>query len=62
MAESRRPSPETDPLSLVGAAVLEALELIELPAYIVGRKPVRDFLSKAPTGVEPVYWVLQTHA
>jgi two-component system nitrate/nitrite response regulator NarL len=38
MAEPRRPSPETDPLSLVGAAVLEALELIELPAYVVDRK------------------------
>jgi two-component system nitrate/nitrite response regulator NarL len=47
MAEFRRPSPETDPLSLVGAAVLQALELIELPAYIVGQKGTVRWANQA---------------
>jgi len=37
MHDSRRPSPETDPVSLVGAAALDALELIDLPAYVIDR-------------------------
>jgi two-component system nitrate/nitrite response regulator NarL len=51
MAESRRPSPETDPLSLVGAAVLEALELIELPAYVVGRKGIVRWANRAASSL-----------
>jgi len=47
MDESRRPSPLTDPLSLVGDAVLEALELIELPAYIVDRKGTLRWANRA---------------
>jgi two-component system nitrate/nitrite response regulator NarL len=47
MAESRRPSPETDPLSLVGTAVLEALEVIEMPAYIVDRKGTVRWANRA---------------
>jgi DNA-binding CsgD family transcriptional regulator len=47
MAETRRPSTETDPLSLVGAAVLEALELIELPAYIVDRTGALRWSNRA---------------
>jgi DNA-binding CsgD family transcriptional regulator len=47
MDEPRRPSPDTDPLSLVGAAVLEALELIELPAYIVDRKGTLRWANRA---------------
>jgi len=35
MDESRRPSPQTDPLSLVGEGLLEALESINLPAYVI---------------------------
>ena len=38
MDERRSPSPETDPISLVGAAVLDALELMDLPAYVIDRK------------------------
>jgi len=47
MAESRRSSPDTDAVSLVGAAVLEALELIELPAYVVDRKGTLRWANRA---------------
>jgi DNA-binding CsgD family transcriptional regulator len=47
MDKTRRPSPETDPLSLVGTAVLEALELIDLPAYVVDRKGRVRWANKA---------------
>jgi DNA-binding CsgD family transcriptional regulator len=47
MDESRRPSPDTDPLSLVGAAVLEALELIDLPAYVVDRRGTLRWANRA---------------
>ena len=35
------------------------------PCFAIGcavRKALSGFFPKAPTGVEPVYWVLQTHA
>jgi len=35
MDESRRPSPETDPVSLVGADAHNARELGDLPAYVI---------------------------
>lgn len=47
MDESRRSSPETDPVSLLGAAVLDALEFIELPAYVVDRKGTLRWANKA---------------
>jgi DNA-binding NarL/FixJ family response regulator len=47
MDESRRPDPDTDPLSLVGEAVLEALEHIDLPAYVVDREGTVRWANKA---------------
>jgi PAS domain S-box-containing protein len=45
--KTRRPSPETDPVSLVGDAVLDALEQIDLPAYVVDRKGTLRWANKA---------------
>jgi PAS domain S-box-containing protein len=36
--DERPPSPETDPVSLVGPAVLGALDFIDLLAYVIDRK------------------------
>lgn len=36
-----------DPLSLVGAAVLDALEFIDLPAYVIDRKGTLRWANKA---------------
>jgi DNA-binding CsgD family transcriptional regulator len=47
MDEPRRPSPETDPVSLVGAAVLDALEFIDLPAYVIDRKGTLRWANNA---------------
>jgi PAS domain S-box-containing protein len=47
MQESRRPSPGTDPVSLIGAAALDALELMDLPAYVVDRKGTLRWANKA---------------
>lgn len=47
MHESRRPSPETDPVSLVGTAALDALELMDLPAYVVDRKGTLRWANRA---------------
>jgi DNA-binding CsgD family transcriptional regulator len=47
MHESRRPSPETDPVALVGAAALDALELMDLPAYVIDRRGTLRWANKA---------------
>jgi DNA-binding CsgD family transcriptional regulator len=47
MHESRRPTPETDPVSLVGAAALDALELMDLPAYVIDRRGTLRWANKA---------------
>lgn len=47
MDQPRRPSPDMDPLSLVGAAVLDALEFIDLPAYVIDRKGTLRWANKA---------------
>lgn len=47
MDETRRPSPETDPVSLVGEPLLDALELIDLPAYVIDRKGTLRWANKA---------------
>jgi DNA-binding NarL/FixJ family response regulator len=51
MDESRRPSPETDPVSLVGAAVLGALEVIDLPAYVIDREGTLRWANKAVSSI-----------
>jgi DNA-binding NarL/FixJ family response regulator len=51
MDESRRPSPETDPVSLVGAAVLDALEVIDLPAYVIDREGTLRWANKAVSSI-----------
>jgi len=45
--DERSPSPETDPVSLVGAVVLDALEFIDLPAYVIDRKGTLLWANKA---------------
>jgi PAS domain S-box-containing protein len=47
MDQPRRPSPDMDPLSLVGAAVLDALEFIDLPAYVIDREGTLRWANKA---------------
>jgi PAS domain S-box-containing protein len=47
MDEPRRPSLATDPASLLGAAVLDALELIDLPAYVVDRNGTLRWANNA---------------
>lgn len=47
MDESRRLSPETDPVALVGTAALDALELIDLPAYVIDRGGTLRWANKA---------------
>jgi DNA-binding CsgD family transcriptional regulator len=47
MDESRPPSPETDPVPLVGTAALDALDLIDLPAYVIDRKGTLRWANKA---------------
>lgn len=46
MDESRRLRPETDPVSLVGAAVLDALEFIDLPACVIDRRGTLRWANK----------------
>jgi PAS domain S-box-containing protein len=47
MDQPRRQSPDMDPLSLVGAAVLDALEFIDLPAYVIDREGTLRWANKA---------------
>jgi PAS domain S-box-containing protein len=47
MDEPRRPSLDNNPVSLVGVAVLDALELIDLPAYVIDRKGTLRWANKA---------------
>jgi DNA-binding CsgD family transcriptional regulator len=46
MEEPRQQNRETDPLSLVGTAVLGALEILELPAYVFDRKGTLRWANK----------------
>jgi PAS domain S-box-containing protein len=47
MDERRRPSLVTNPVLLVGAAALDALELIDLPAYVIDRSGTLRWANKA---------------
>jgi hypothetical protein len=51
MDERYRPSaaPETDPVSLVGTAVLDALEQIALPAYVIDPNGTIRWTNRAVT-------------
>jgi DNA-binding CsgD family transcriptional regulator len=47
MDQTRRPSPETDPVSLVGPAALDALEHINLPACVFDRQGILRWANSA---------------
>jgi DNA-binding CsgD family transcriptional regulator len=47
MDQTRRPSPHPDPVSLVGAAMLDALELMDLPAYVLDRNGALRWANRA---------------
>lgn len=49
MNHARRPSPETDPVSVVGSPVLQALERIDLLAYVFDREGVLCWANEPMT-------------
>ena len=47
MDESRRRTPDMDPLALVGDTVLDAFDLIDLPAYVIDRNGTLRWANRA---------------